>query len=161
METSISDFFIPDRYRNHFYVKRKYEAGFTVEASFIMVIILFSLLFLLKWSFILHDMTVGSAYLHLQIERERLVENEKEEKVSTQHIPVRLLFYDNNGMDIKINEDSVNGMWNTGNIKKQIISQKYHPEDFIRAIYAFFKETGGSEDGSILSERDSAQLSDY
>lgn len=158
METSISDFFISHRGRDCFYVKEKYGASFTVEASFIMVVVLLSLLSLLKWSFFLHDMTVASAHLHLQIERERLLE---EEKPREWHSTVKLLFYDNDGMDIKIKEDSVNGVWKAGNIKKQITSSKYHPEDFIRAVDAFFKQTGGNKDGSILPERDSAQLFDH
>lgn len=78
METAISDIFISSRNWGDAFMKKEnhMEGSMTVEASYVMLIILFLLIALIKHSFFLHNLVVGSASLHRAVEIERRLEDD-------------------------------------------------------------------------------------
>ena len=157
VETSISNFFASNRY--------SCRAFMTVEASFIMIVILLSLASILQLSFFVHDSVVGSTYLHRVLEIERRTEKElQRQKKETKENLTGLLFSGKPNISISENLLSFEGILEADNKKigipyePCIISvKKFEPEEFMRLTSAFWEEKGGDkgEDGGIFSERDS------
>lgn len=169
VEAAVSDFSVSGGNRGNAFMKRdKWMKGsMTVEASYVMLIVLFLLLFLIRHSFFLHDIVVGSASLHRAVEIERRVEadtigsrkesdkeyskendreanredNKKREK-NDEKYSTGFLFAEDAQISVKKGILACEGELQAGEWKKQISVKMFYPEEYMRAAAAFFPETG-------------------
>lgn len=143
------------------------KGSMTVEASYVMLIVLFLLLALIRHSFFLHDIVVGSASLHRAVEIERRMEedsigsrkendkenskehseendreNNKEREKNNVKYSTGFLFAEDAQISVKKGILACEGELKAGEWKKQISVKMFYPEEYMRAAAAFFPETG-------------------
>lgn len=122
-------------------MKKCVDGGMTVEASYVMLIVLFLLMVLLKHSFWVHDMTVGSAYLHRAVEIERRLENDTTD-IADKNYSTGFLFADDAKITVKKGILLCEGEMKAGEWQKQIAVKPFQPEEYMRAVAAFLPEMG-------------------
>lgn len=169
VETAVFDFSVSGGNRGDAFMKRgKWMKGsMTVEASYVMLIVLFLLLVLIRHSFFLHDIVVGSASLHRVVEIERRLEedsignrkekdkenskehseendreNNKEREKNNAKYSTGFLFAEDAQISVKKGILACEGELKAGEWKKQISVKMFYPEEYMRAAAAFFPETG-------------------
>lgn len=102
------------------------SASMTVEASYIMVMVLLSLAVLIRTAYVECGKTAKIMELHRAVERLRFGEEAQEKRLPHGQA--------------KRDKDQVEGYIEGGSWKKEILSGVYEPEEMLRKIAAFEKD---------------------
>ena len=105
---------------------RRISASMTVEASYIMAMVLLSLAVLIRTAYFECGKTTKIMQLHWAVERLRIGEEGQEKPLPHGQA--------------KRDKDQVKGYIDTGSWEKEIISGVYEPEEMLRKIAAFEKD---------------------
>ena len=105
---------------------RKLPAGITVEASYVMAIVILSLAVLIRTAYAQWRKTAEVMDLHYHVEQARYQEGEVSRNLSRGMVEKR--------------DDEVEGYIDTGRWKKEISVKIYEPEKLLRKIAVFEQE---------------------
>lgn len=141
-------------------------AGFTVEAAFIMGILLWTMGFVIRTAYIIHDQVTGAMILQEAVEKARNGKEESERNTACQEEAVRQgnprLWLGNYLVHMGGTAGTACGAAEAGDWFLQIEMKRNRPDTFLRIIQALMEKRGGAdEDQSGIPERDEPQLSDH
>ena len=133
-----------------FFVKQTgMEASFTVEAALVMGIVLWTLGFVVKEAYILHDEVTGTMILQeaVEVARTRAEEGAAQDisELAEKRGNPRLWLgtYD---AELEIENKSVNGRAAAGEWEKQIEMKQSCPETFLRQVQALLEKRDGKNE---------------
>ncbi|MFR5601818.1 MAG: hypothetical protein ACLTKI_05440 [Lachnospiraceae bacterium] len=118
-------------------MKFRFRGSYTVEAAFIMAMVLQALVILLQMAFYLHDRTAGTMILHEGVEIVRHGEEgvlpEQVEKISVEKMGLRM---SGDRFEVAIQETLEGWHGNAGGERWEAVIQAktYEPESFLRVM---------------------------
>lgn len=121
--------------------------SYTVEATWIMAIVLFSIISMLRFAYGLHDETKGSMILMESIERARHGEGLDMESICQDGLQNAGAMYSFQSYDLKIStkKKHVTGIASGGKWGLEVTRTVYNPEGFLRMWALLETISGGNE----------------
>lgn len=119
------------------------EGGLTVEAAFVMSVVMLALVWVIRTAWTVHDQTTGAAVLYEALDTARRRDND----IPAHELAagyggkrwVRLLYQDG---DIQLTQrgNSWAGTAATDDWQKEIQIDEFEPETFLRRVYGLLKQ---------------------
>ena len=114
-----------------YYINKRLKASYTIEAAYIMAVVLLSLTVMILAAYRIHDETAGAMAVQEAVEKRTHLETEDIERDS----PVKTVFL-KDPYDVWTGTDATNvtGKGTGRSWKLEIIHKKYEPERFLRMV---------------------------
>ena len=129
----------------------RFSASLTVEAAFVMIIVLFAIGLVIQSAYTLHDEVTGKMILEAVIEEARynITEEKKEGYFSERGTKMGnpRLWLGDYRVNIDMTGGKVSGKAAAGEWSAQIELSEFRPELFLRRLEAFREKKGGKADG--------------
>lgn len=140
----------------------KYRASFTVEATMVLSVVIFSLAWLIGYVYQVHDMVTGSMILQEVMVKSRNLSDEQMELQLEQYgeeLGNPRLWFGEYQLEVEIGEDKNVGKADAGEWGLEMEVKPFHPGDFLRR-YQVIMEMGeeAANDGNELSEGNEPKL---
>lgn len=114
-----------------YFINKRLKASYTIEAAYVMAVVLLSLAAMILAAYQIHDETAGAMAVQQAVEKLTHLEEEDRER----DIPVRNVYL-KDAYDIWIEADAINitGKGTGRSWKLEITTKKYDPERFLRLV---------------------------
>lgn len=111
------------------FVKKRLKASYTIEAAYVMAILIFSLSAMILSAYRIHDETAGAMAVQESVEKLRHIEDREKDR----DIGIRRVYLKNEyNIETKVTGKNITGKGKGASWKLEIQTKRYEPKEFLR-----------------------------